>query len=105
MTRLELSQAASDHLYWIAQEALANAMNHAGARNIALRLTIEPDQAVLAVEDDGRGFAADDRKPDRFGDHFGRVAKTILEIRAGGQASGAGNTVCAQRQRAVCPQE
>ncbi|MFI5011526.1 MAG: GAF domain-containing sensor histidine kinase [Hyphomicrobiales bacterium] len=62
-----LSARAESGLYRVAQEALANAMNHARARNIALRLTIEPDQAVLVVEDDGRGFAADDRRPDRFG--------------------------------------
>jgi two-component system NarL family sensor kinase len=54
-------------LYRIAQEAFANALRHAGACTIRLRLAIEPERAVLLIADDGSGFAADDRKPDRFG--------------------------------------
>jgi two-component system NarL family sensor kinase len=62
-----LSARVEASLYRIAQEALANAMKHAQARNVVLRLAIEPDQAVVTIEDDGRGFTVDDRKPDRFG--------------------------------------
>ena len=43
-------------LYRIAQEALANALRHAGARAIRLRLVTTPERVTLAVEDDGRGF-------------------------------------------------
>jgi NarL family two-component system sensor histidine kinase LiaS len=43
-------------LYRIAQEALANAVRHAQARRIAVRLTTEGSEVVLRVEDDGRGF-------------------------------------------------
>jgi two-component system NarL family sensor kinase len=62
-----LSARLESGLYRIAQEAFANAVRHAGACTIELRLAIEPGRAVLTVEDDGRGFAADDLKPERFG--------------------------------------
>lgn len=42
----------------IAQGALANVREHAGARTAALTLTYLGDQIVLDVADDGRGFAA-----------------------------------------------
>jgi signal transduction histidine kinase len=43
-------------LYRIAQEALANAVRHAQARRVAVRLRSEGGDVVLRVEDDGRGF-------------------------------------------------
>lgn len=43
-------------LYRIAQEALANAIRHAGARRIDVRLSQELGSYKLAIEDDGRGF-------------------------------------------------
>lgn len=44
-------------LYRIAQEALTNAMRHAGATRIAIGLDgSDPDSVRLRIEDDGRGF-------------------------------------------------
>jgi two-component system NarL family sensor kinase len=43
-------------LYRIAQEALGNALRHAGAREITVRLVTAPERVALTVEDDGRGF-------------------------------------------------
>jgi signal transduction histidine kinase len=43
-------------LFRIAQEALSNAIKHAGARHIVVELTIESEQATLRVTDDGCGF-------------------------------------------------
>jgi two-component system, NarL family, sensor kinase len=43
-------------LYRIAQEALANAARHSGARQVTLQLVTLRDQITLTVEDDGRGF-------------------------------------------------
>ena len=54
-------------VYRIAQEALGNALRHADARTVNLRLTVQPDQLHLAVEDDGRGFDPDATLPQRFG--------------------------------------
>lgn len=43
-------------LYRIAREALTNALQHAQARHITLRLETVPAYVRLVVEDDGRGF-------------------------------------------------
>ncbi|HEY1048253.1 MAG TPA: ATP-binding protein [Prosthecobacter sp.] len=44
------------HLLLIAQEAITNALKHAGPRRITLRLSSEADAITLEVENDGRGF-------------------------------------------------
>jgi len=44
-------------LYRIAQEALQNALRHAAASRVMLRLEVADETARLTVEDDGRGFA------------------------------------------------
>jgi signal transduction histidine kinase len=49
-----------------AQEALANVRKHAGARRVAVELAYGEHGTTLAVTDDGRGFAPDER-PDGFG--------------------------------------
>jgi two-component system NarL family sensor kinase len=54
-------------LYRIAQEALANVVQHAAAQHVSLSLTILPDQAALVVEDDGHGFDPERTRRDRFG--------------------------------------
>jgi len=43
-------------VYRIAQEALANAVRHAGAGTIVVTLAATADMLALEVEDDGRGF-------------------------------------------------
>lgn len=43
-------------LYRIAQELVNNALKHARASRIDLRLNLASDQLVLEVEDDGKGF-------------------------------------------------
>jgi PAS domain S-box-containing protein len=48
--------AASTNLYYIAQEAVQNAVKHGKARRIGIRLSMEGGTAVLAVNDDGGGF-------------------------------------------------
>lgn len=47
------------HLYRIAQEAVANAVRHGGARNIGISLKGGPGSIVLTISDDGRGFPLD----------------------------------------------
>lgn len=44
-------------LYRTAQEALGNAIRHARARDIGVRLGIVADQAELRIDDDGIGFS------------------------------------------------
>jgi two-component system NarL family sensor kinase len=43
-------------LYRIAQEAVINAVRHADAGRVEVRLVATPDRVRLTVEDDGRGF-------------------------------------------------
>lgn len=54
-------------LYRIAQESLTNAARHAGANSVALSLDLSPESVRLSVEDDGRGFDANDVAPTSFG--------------------------------------
>lgn len=59
-------------LYRVAQEGLRNALRHAGATNVAIRLYAENGAVRLIVSDNGRGFVA----PERLGefaqaDHYG----------------------------------
>jgi signal transduction histidine kinase len=46
----------SAHLYRIAQEAVNNAIRHAHARSIDIRLDERNGKASLSISDDGRGF-------------------------------------------------
>jgi signal transduction histidine kinase len=83
-------------LYRIVQEALTNVIKHAGAERVSIVLT-ERDGAVRAVvEDDGRGFAADDVRDDALGvvgmrERVALVGGT-LEVES---APGAGTTLAA----------
>jgi hypothetical protein len=76
-TRLEISgvyralaQSLEDELYRIAQEAVANAVRHANAKTLRLRLSYELEQVSLDVGDDGRGFDVA-HAPSGEGGHFG----------------------------------
>jgi two-component system, NarL family, sensor kinase len=54
-------------LYRVAQEALENVAQHAAARQASLHLSITPEQVVLEIKDDGRGFEPGQVPPGRFG--------------------------------------
>ncbi|WP_432277472.1 sensor histidine kinase [Kitasatospora brasiliensis] len=58
-----LPTAAQSALLRIAQGALANVREHAGASAAAITLSFLGDQAVLDIADDGRGFAPDPAGP------------------------------------------
>jgi signal transduction histidine kinase len=72
-------------LYHITREAVMNAVKHAGAANMWIRLEEQPNDVVMAIRDDGIGFDASMGSPDG---HFGvtlmreraRVAGGTLEI-------------------------
>jgi signal transduction histidine kinase len=54
-----LNEKAEAALYRVAQEALHNALRHAGASSITVTLSKTPRLVVLEVSDDGHGFVAD----------------------------------------------
>jgi len=56
VARLGLSAVATDHLFRIAQEALANALKHAHAHAIHVSLDVEEARVRLVICDDGEGL-------------------------------------------------
>lgn len=70
----DLPEGIAIALFRIAQEAVRNAVIHAEAEQVELRLRFATGEVVLTVRDDGRGF----NPPPRFGPlvetgHFGLV--------------------------------
>ena len=55
---LDVSEETALVIYRIVQEALHNAIQHADASEIAVRLTRYPDRLRMTVTDDGRGIAS-----------------------------------------------
>ena len=53
-------ESVSTHLYRIAQEAVNNAIRHARARSIELRLDERNGKVLLTISDDGCGFDSQD---------------------------------------------
>lgn len=54
-------------LYRLAQEALNNALQHAQAGHVEIKLLVTPQQAALTITDDGRGFDPQDIPKGRYG--------------------------------------
>jgi PAS domain S-box-containing protein len=52
-----LPEATRDHVYRIAQEALTNAVTHAHARRIDIRLVVANPRILLTIHDDGVGVS------------------------------------------------
>jgi signal transduction histidine kinase len=71
-----------DHLLRIGQEALNNAMRHAGADSIRLEVDFHPDTVALRVVDDGRGLAVDDYDTEK---HWGLRIMQERAQRIGGR--------------------
>ena len=78
------------------QEALINAVKHAGARRMVVRVGLDDDAVVLEVDDDGKGFDAQAyfRKPPASGGlgligmrervaHFGGVFRVTSRLGTG----------------------
>lgn len=55
---LRLPLDVATNVYGLVQEALHNVVKHAGARHVAVLLQAREHEAVVIVEDDGRGFDA-----------------------------------------------
>jgi len=86
-------------LYWVAREALTNALRHSNPCQVNIHLTTDDARVMLTVEDDGMGFdvALADRSPDGTGLFSMRerasLANGSFEIRS---AHGSGTTVSVQ---------
>jgi signal transduction histidine kinase len=75
-----LDRDAETAIYRIVQEALSNAVKHAHAGTVSLRVTQLPDRVQLAVEDDGGGF-----DPDGVRAGFGLTGMRERALLAGGR--------------------
>jgi len=63
-------------LYRVVQESLTNVMRHAAATAVVIAIRVAGSQLVLAVEDNGRGLAAEPPVGKRFG-IFGMRERTL----------------------------
>jgi signal transduction histidine kinase len=77
-----LTSAMETHLLRIAQEAVTNALRHAGAREIRVGLVFAADHVSLRIEDDG-GFPVSPTAPSPS-DHLGLVGIRERAARMGG---------------------
>ena len=64
--RSDFDSRIATHLYRIAQEAVSNALQHSGARNIRIILEQENGQTALRIEDDGVGLSSNAYKPEAW---------------------------------------
>lgn len=75
---LHLSFESRTHLYRIAQEALQNALKHADARRVEIRLTVRPTKVALEIFDDGRGIRRDEGRGSGFGTNTMRYRASAI---------------------------
>ena len=82
--QIELPPAMQSEMFWIAQEALNNALKHAAATHTIVTVGATTDTAWLEVRDNGCGFDPDSARADGHGlDHLhDRLARLggLLEI-------------------------
>ncbi len=81
-TYRELSRTIEDHLLRIGQEAITNAIKHAGAQHLRVDLSYIAESVKLRVQDDGCGF---DSRQDSPNGHFGLVGMRERVAQMGGK--------------------
>ena len=79
-----LPEEVAHHVFRIGQEAVTNAVNHANANQITLKLKIDPRLLSLQVADDGCGFEPEDVFTSRNG-NFGLIGMRERAERLGGE--------------------
>ncbi len=83
---LKVPEETALAIYRIAQEALHNAIQHADASEIAVRLTQYPDRLRMTVTDDGRGIAGGSDLPRFVAEgHFGLAGMRERAAMIGGR--------------------
>ena len=95
---VELPASLEEGLYWITQEALNNALKHAGAKSEMVRICVEDEMVMLEIADDGQGFDLEAAR-DRGGMGLSSMEERVREMRgtlAIESAQGKGTTVKVQ---------
>jgi signal transduction histidine kinase len=80
----QLPEEMEQHLLRITQEAVTNALKHASAHTIGVKLHLESRKLYLRVVDDGRGFDQQNAFSSRGG-HFGLIGMRERAERMGGE--------------------
>ncbi len=83
-TPRRVSPVIEKNLLRIFQEAMANAVKHAAARNIDIKLRYDDDRLMLSVQDDGSGFDTENIIPLGVG-HYGLTGMRERAERIGGR--------------------
>jgi signal transduction histidine kinase/ligand-binding sensor domain-containing protein len=99
-------QCTEQEFLRVAQEAIHNVKQHAGARHLFVQLEYGPNEVALEVRDDGRGFVANQESESASG-HYGLTGMKERAEAIGGtfevsSKPGTGTTV---RLRAAAPGE
>jgi signal transduction histidine kinase len=89
--------------YRIVQEALTNALRHAGPATASVSVLYERDRLLLEVVDDGRGIASDDRPMPGFGHGIAGMRERALAVE--GELDAAPRPTGGFRVRATLPLE
>jgi len=79
-----LPKQIENNLLRIGQEAVNNAVRHARAENISVRLVFDATSVKLNVKDDGRGFDAE-AQGNGAGEHFGLLGMRERAREMGGE--------------------
>jgi signal transduction histidine kinase len=82
-TGAKLGEEMEQHLLRIAQEAVTNALKHAEASQIGVKLHLAAHTLQLRIRDDGRGFDQQNVFSSRTG-HFGVIGMRERAERLGG---------------------
>jgi PAS domain S-box-containing protein len=75
----DLSEETATHLYRIAQEATTNAVKHAEAGHVWIRLEADDETLVLTIRDDGPGFASSESEGMGLGMRTMRYRANIVD--------------------------
>jgi signal transduction histidine kinase len=99
--RLALAPGVQMQVYRIVQEAAGNVCRHASAARVSLSARLDDaGDFLLTLEDDGRGFDADERKAQRGRGLAGiRARASLIEAEAGWKRRHDGGTVFTLRKR------
>ena len=92
-----------EQLLRIGQEAITNAVRHSGCSRIQVRLDYRPDDVVLSVADDGRGFDYA-RAASQPNGHYGLITMKERAAEIGGTLSIEPRTPAGTQVRMVVPQ-
>jgi signal transduction histidine kinase/ligand-binding sensor domain-containing protein len=80
----KLPEEMEQNLLRIAQEAVTNAVKHAHAKEVRIRLDLEPSRLSMVIADDGNGFEQTEAFSE-IGGHFGLLGMRERAERIGGE--------------------